>query len=59
MPLPVAMAGRMKLAILETGLPPEGLREQFGSYPDMMARLIGNGFAVETFDAQSGASENR
>ena len=45
----------MKLAILETGLPPEGLQEQYGSYPDMMARLIGDGFDMETVDAQSGA----
>jgi GMP synthase-like glutamine amidotransferase len=45
----------MKLAILETGLPPEGLQEQYGSYPDMMARLIGDGFDIETVDAQSGA----
>ena len=44
----------MKLAILETGLPPESLREPFGSYPEMMARLIGDGFDIETFDVQSG-----
>ena len=44
----------MKLAILETGLPPEGLQKQFGSYPDMMARLIGNGFETDTFDVQAG-----
>ena len=44
----------MKLAILETGLPPEGLQERFGSYPEMMTRLIGDGFDIETFDVQSG-----
>jgi len=44
----------MKLAILETGLPPEGLQERHGSYPDMMTRLIGDGFDIETFDVQGG-----
>ena len=44
----------MKLAILETGLPPEGLQEEHGSYPDMMARLIGDGFDIRVFDVQRG-----
>lgn len=44
----------MKLAILETGLPPGTLQARFGSYPEMMTRLLGGGFDVETFDAQAG-----
>ena len=44
----------MKLAILETGVPPEPLADEFGSYPDMFARLLGPGFEIETFDVQKG-----
>ena len=44
----------MKLAILETGVPPEPLADQFGSYPDMFARLLGPGFEIETFDVEKG-----
>src|SRR4051794_5460514 len=44
----------MKLAILETGVPPEPLAEEFGSYPDMFADLLGPGFEIETFDVQNG-----
>jgi GMP synthase-like glutamine amidotransferase len=44
----------MKLAILETGLPPEGLQDLYGSYPDMMMRLIGDEFESETYDVQNG-----
>ena len=44
----------MKLAILETGVPPEPLADEFGSYPDMFAELLGSGFEIETFDVQSG-----
>jgi len=44
----------MKLAILETGVPPEPLAKQFGSYPDMFAGLIGPDFEMETFDAERG-----
>ena len=44
----------MKLAILETGLPPADLLARFGSYPEMMTRLLGDGFVIETFDAQAG-----
>lgn len=40
----------MKLAILETGVPPEPLADEFGSYPAMFARLLGPGFEIETFD---------
>ena len=44
----------MKLAILETGRPPEPLADEFGSYPDMFAELLGPGFEIETFDAEKG-----
>jgi GMP synthase-like glutamine amidotransferase len=44
----------MKLAILETGVPPEPLGEEFGSYPDMFADLLGPGFEIETFDVEGG-----
>jgi GMP synthase-like glutamine amidotransferase len=44
----------MKLAILETGVPPDPLAEEFGSYPDMFAELLGSGFQIETFDVQRG-----
>ena len=49
----------MKLAILETGVPPEPLAEEFGSYPDMFAQLLGSGFEIETFDVQNGHFPNR
>jgi GMP synthase-like glutamine amidotransferase len=48
-------ADKMKLAILETGRPPGDLAERFGDYPAMLARLLGDGFEWETFDAQEGA----
>jgi GMP synthase-like glutamine amidotransferase len=44
----------MKLAILETGVPPAPLADEFGSYPDMFAGLLGSGFELETFDVQAG-----
>ena len=44
----------MKLAVLETGVPPEPLAEEFGSYPEMFADLLGPGFEIETFDVQKG-----
>ena len=44
----------MKLAILETGRPPDKLAERFGDYPAMFARLLGDGFEIATFDAQRG-----
>ena len=44
----------MKLAILETGVPPAPLADEFGSYPDMFAELLGPGFEIETIDVQSG-----
>jgi GMP synthase-like glutamine amidotransferase len=44
----------MKLAILETGRPPGDLASKFGDYPAMFARLLGNEFAVETFNVHAG-----
>lgn len=44
----------MKLAILETGVPPDPLAAEFGSYPDMFAKLLGPGFEIETFDVVNG-----
>jgi GMP synthase-like glutamine amidotransferase len=44
----------MKLAVLETGVPPGDLKEKFGDYPAMFADLLGPGFDIATFDAQSG-----
>jgi GMP synthase-like glutamine amidotransferase len=44
----------MKIAVIETGVPPEPLRDQFGSYPDMFADLLGAGYELETFDVQQG-----
>jgi GMP synthase-like glutamine amidotransferase len=44
----------MKLAILETGRPPERLADQFGDYPGMFAELLGPEFAIELFDAENG-----
>jgi GMP synthase-like glutamine amidotransferase len=47
-------AMRMKLAILETGRPPGDLAGQFGDYPAMIARILGGGFEIETFDVAGG-----
>lgn len=44
----------MKVAILETGRPPGKLAEQFGDYPTMFERLLGDGFEIETFDVAAG-----
>ena len=44
----------MKIAVIETGVPPEPLMDEFGSYPDMFADLLGTGYELETFDAQAG-----
>jgi hypothetical protein len=44
----------MKIAVLETGVPPEPLMDEFGSYPDMFAELLGPEFVLETFDVQTG-----
>ena len=44
----------MKVAVLETGVPPDPLLDQFGSYPDMFATLLGPGYELDVFDAQGG-----
>jgi GMP synthase-like glutamine amidotransferase len=44
----------MKIAVLETGVPPDPLRDEFGSYPDMFADLLGSAYELETFDVQAG-----
>lgn len=44
----------MKIAVLETGVPPEPLADTFGSYPDMFGSLLGPGYEWEVFDAQKG-----
>jgi GMP synthase-like glutamine amidotransferase len=47
-------ARAVKLAILETGYPPGNLADRFGSYPEMFAKLLGDGFEIEPFDVQAG-----
>jgi GMP synthase-like glutamine amidotransferase len=47
-------AARMKLAVLETGRPPGGLADQFGDYPAMFRRMLGDGFDIDTFDVAAG-----
>jgi GMP synthase-like glutamine amidotransferase len=44
----------MKLAILETGRPPGDLADRFGDYPAMFARMLGEGFDIQTFDVAAG-----
>ena len=44
----------MTLAILETGTPPGPLEGQFGRYPEMFARLLGDGMAYESYDVPAG-----
>ena len=44
----------MKLAILETGVPPGDLATRFGDYPGMFGQLLGDGFDIEAFDVPSG-----
>jgi GMP synthase-like glutamine amidotransferase len=45
----------MKLGILETGAPPEKLREQFGDYPSMFRALLGEDVQATTYDVAHGA----
>lgn len=50
----------MKLGLLETGEPPAGVRERFGSYPDMFRRLFGeDAYDYATFDVQAGRLPDR
>ena len=44
----------MKLAILETGVPPGDLATRFGDYPAMFGALLGGEVEIEAFDAQRG-----
>jgi len=44
----------MKVAILETGRPPGELAQQFGDYPAMFERLLGDGFDIERYDVAAG-----
>jgi GMP synthase-like glutamine amidotransferase len=44
----------MKIAVLETGVPPDPLAEEYGSYVDMFDGLLGPAFELETFDVQQG-----
>ena len=45
----------MKLAVLETGVPPGDLEERFGDYPAMFGSMLGPGFEIETYDVQAGS----
>lgn len=44
----------MKIGILETGRPPGTLAQEYGDYPAMFGKLLGEGFELESFDVQSG-----
>ena len=44
----------MKLAILETGTPPESLIPRFGRYPAMFERLLAPDFDYESYDVAAG-----
>jgi GMP synthase-like glutamine amidotransferase len=44
----------MKVAILETGRPPRGLCDRFGSYPAMFGRMLGDEFEIQSFDTAAG-----
>ena len=44
----------MKIAVLETGRPPGMLVEQFGDYPTMFERMLGDEFKIERFDVEAG-----
>jgi GMP synthase-like glutamine amidotransferase len=47
-------AAAMKIAVLETGVPPDPLPDAFGNYPDMFAELLGPNYDLETFDVANG-----
>ncbi|MFL6753318.1 MAG: glutamine amidotransferase-related protein [Sphingomicrobium sp.] len=44
----------MKIGILETGRPPGCLADEFGDYPAMFERLLGEDFKVESYDVEAG-----
>ena len=49
----------MKIAALETGVPPAPLADQFGSYPDMFAELLGPDVEMDIFDVTQGRYPQR
>lgn len=50
----------MKLGILETGAPPDGVRERFGDYPSMFRKLLGEGaHDYRTYDVAGGELPDR
>lgn len=49
----------MKLGILETGAPPDGVRERFGDYPAMFRALLGPAYDYATFHADRGQLPGR
>ncbi len=44
----------MRIGVLETGEPPDGLAGEFGDYPTMFRRLLGEDFEWASFDMQAG-----
>jgi GMP synthase-like glutamine amidotransferase len=44
----------LRIAILETGYPPEHLLAEHGTYPDMLRRWLGPEFEYAVFDVQRG-----
>jgi GMP synthase-like glutamine amidotransferase len=44
----------MNLGILETGAPPGDLKDRFGSYGDMFARLLGPDYHYSNYDVRGG-----
>lgn len=44
----------MKLGILKTGRPPKPAIEQFGTYPDMFMRLLGEAYDYRTYAVDEG-----
>jgi GMP synthase-like glutamine amidotransferase len=49
----------MKVAILETGKPPEPLIARFGDYPSMFAQLLAPDFETVRYEAQTGELPDR
>lgn len=46
----------MRIAILETGTPPGTMATEFGTYPDMTRRLLGDAHEFETIPVWDGAA---
>ena len=49
----------MKLAVLETGRPPEALVGRFGTYPEMYRRMLGLSEALPSYDVAAGVLPER